>query len=261
MPESATHGPPGRPPVLTALAAQAAAAVLCIGAAALVRQSGLAAPTWPIILACQGGLAAALGLRWGLPRWWLPLNLAAPLAMAAGLALNPPTWVFPVILGLMVLVFWNSAGDRVPLYLSNRTTWEALGELLPPEPGGQFIDLGAGLGGALTALARRRPDMEFLGVETAPIPFAIGWLRLRLAGLKNAKIRFGNLWDTDLSKARVVYAFLSPAPMGSLFRKVRAELPAGSIFISNSFEAPGAAPQETRELPDRRRTRLLIWRF
>ncbi len=260
MPEqNPTSSPPRRPPIVVALTAQAVAAVLCFGLAGVLARSGVAGLQIPLILAGQGVLAAVLGGRWGLASWWIPLQLVLPMAAGAALALDVPSWIYLLAFAALVLVFWNTTRDRVPLYLTNRPTWQAIADLLPDKQGAQFMDVGAGLGGTLVFLAKTRPDMRFHGVESAPLPFAAAWLRLKLAGAGNAALHFGDMWKTDLSECDVVYAFLSPEPMPALFKKVKAEMPAGSRFISNSFDVPGETPTETRALGDRRRTNLLIW--
>ena len=89
----------------------------------------------------------------------------------------------------------------------------------------------------------------------------IAWFRIHLSRGKNIQLHFGNIWDMDLSKFDVVYAFLSPVPMAQLFLKVRSEMRHGSLFISNSFEVPDEKPTEILQIDDRRKTKLLIWRL
>ena len=48
--------------------------------------------------------------------------------------------------------------------------------------------------------------------------------------------------------------------MPRLWEKVRREMRPGSLFISNSFDVPGFPPDETVELHDLSRARLLVWR-
>ncbi len=249
----------GLPPLALALAAQLVAAAPVFGAGlALAAATGATIPL-PGLLALQGAAAALLGMSFGLARWWAPIQLLLPAAVAAGLWLPVPAWVYlAAFLGLL-LVFWNSAGDRVPLYLTNRKTWAELARLLPEKGSFGFIDLGSGLGGALAFLARRRPDGRFTGIETAPVPYALS--KLRLSGLSNSSLRWGDIWDEDLSRYDVVYCFLSPAPMPALYRKARAEMRPGTLFVSNSFAVPGSPADSLVAVDDRRRTRLHIWRM
>jgi hypothetical protein len=103
--------------------------------------------------------------------------------------------------------------------------------------------------------------MTFVGIESAPLPFAIARLRLVLSGLPNLAITYGDLWKQDLSEYQAVYCFLSPEPMTRLYSKARQEMMPGSQLISNSFGVPDIVPDEVVSIEDRRQTELLIYRF
>ena len=72
-------------------------------------------------------------------------------------------------------------------------------------------------------------------------------------------MRRADLWEVGLAEFGVVYCFLSPEPMAELWRKARAELRPGALFISNSFAVPGASPDFTVEVGGRQQ--LLVWRM
>lgn len=114
-------------------------------------------------------------------------------------------------------------------------------------------------------MSRARPELDVVGIETAPIPFALAWLRARLSGCANIRVLYGDIWAHDLAPYDLAYAFLSPAPMPRLLAKARAEMRPGSRLVSNSFDVPdnipGHAPDETLTLDDRRATRLFTWRM
>jgi hypothetical protein len=213
-------------------------------------------PALPAWLALHGGLVLLLSAWLGLPRWWWPLQVLCLPAALVLLRLELPSWVFLLVFLLLLLVYWNAGGDRVPLYLSSRATWKAVDKLLPEGPFA-FVDLGCGLGGLLAYLAGRRPEGRFCGVESAPLPLLASWLRLR--GRPNCQVRRADLWQVELAEFSVVYCFLSPAPMAELWRKARAELRPGALFISNSFAVPGISPDLTVEVGGRQR--LLVWRM
>ncbi|MFQ5765644.1 MAG: hypothetical protein ACE5GT_12015 [Rhodospirillales bacterium] len=253
--------PPARMPLLTALAAQLVAGALVFGGAlALARATGEGVPL-VALLALQGVLAALLGLRLRLQPWWVPIQLVLPSAVAVGWFWRLPAWIYLTAFAGLALVFWNAARGGVPLYLTNRETRAALAGLLPDKAGFRFLDLGSGLAGPVAALARRRPDGDFTGIESAPVLFALGWLRLRFSGLANARIRYRDFWAEDLGGYDVVYAFLSPVPMPALVEKARREMRPGSLLISNTFQAPDRPADEIVEVGDRRRTRLHLWRM
>ena len=154
------------------------------------------------------------------------------------LAIDPNWFLFGAI--LLLLVFRGALSGQVPLYLSNRQTVGALAELLAERGPSRFLDLGAGLGSTTVPLADALPDSRFTGVENAPLTWLVG--RFFSLGRPNIRWRWDDLWQTPLNDYDVVYAFLSPAPMPRLWDKVRAEMPAGSLFISNTFPVPGVAP-------------------
>lgn len=179
------------------------------------------------------------------------------------ITLQPPLWFYPLVIGVIFIFYANTLTERVPLYLTNRTTWTALSQMLDRhsaetalEARPAFVDLGCGLGGALAYLARAHPGWQFVGVETAPGPYLIA--KLRTASLTNVEIRFQSLWKTNLAAFDVVYAFLSPAPMPRLHAKAAAQMRPGTVLISNSFWADAQPFDGIVEVNDARSTRLIF---
>ncbi|MBU0592262.1 MAG: class I SAM-dependent methyltransferase [Gammaproteobacteria bacterium] len=207
---------------------------------------------------CIGIIAAGLGWAWQLPRWWLPINIlfVPGLVTMNGLGLEP--YWYLAIFALLLLVYWSVARTRVPLYLSSHKAWEAVAERLPASA--VVADLGSGLGGLLHFLAQQRPDGRYVGMEIAPLPFLLSWLRMRL-GSGCYEVRWASLWHVDLQPFDVVYAYLSPVPMADLWRKVQQEMRPGTLFISNTFQVPGVEPNEMVPLDDLHQSRLYIYRL
>ncbi len=175
------------------------------------------------------------------------------------LTIAPPLWLYPAVFVLIFLFYANTLTERVPLYLTNRTTWAALAQVLDgvkPSHDGRpaFVDLGCGLGGMLAYLARAKPDWDVVGVETAPGPYLIA--KVRTALIPNATVRFQSLWNTDLAPFDVAYAFLSPAPMARLHAKAASQMRAGTLFVSNSFWGDDQPYDAIVEVSDGRKTRL-----
>ncbi len=222
-----------------------------------VATHGLCAPSLHWICLTEGLIAWGLSRWLGLPSWWQAINLLFfPLLWLASRAETNPLWYLAAFI-ILALTSLGSVRTRVPLYLSSPRAMQALAARLPKQAGLRFADLGCGLGGPLAELARQRPDLKLHGVETAPL----NWLASRLRLGRRAKIRFGSLWDEDLSRYDVVYAYLSPAPMQRLWEKARDEMRPGTLLVSNSFEIPGVTPDEVVELHDLSRSRLLLWRM
>ncbi|MCQ4257013.1 class I SAM-dependent methyltransferase [Stutzerimonas stutzeri] len=248
-----------RSPALLALFSQLLSLILCwLLILILARTAGwhltLLAAAW-----LQGTMAALIGGRCGLSRWWLPINLG----FVPGLVLLQdhalPPWLLLVGFVVLLLLNWNALTERVPLYLTGTAAEGQLIHRLAQLPDGfRFVDLGSGLGGTLLRLAQTYPNAHFVGVETAPLTFALCWLRCLLQ--PNCRVRFRSIWRESLADYDVVYCFLSPAPMPALWQKARAEMRPHALLISNSFEVPGVAPQEVLPIEDWRHSRLLIWR-
>lgn len=207
---------------------------------------------------CAGSMAAVLGWVWQLPRWWLPINfLFVPgLVMMRNLALEPQWYL--AVFALLLLVYWSVAKTRVPLYLSSRKAWQAVAERIPPSA--HVIDLGSGLGGLLRHLAQQRPGGRYVGMEIAPLPFLVSWLRMQICSAPY-EIRWGSLWKIDLQPFDVVYAYLSPVPMADLWHKIEREMRPGTLFISNTFQVPGAEASEVVQLDDLHHSCLYLYRL
>lgn len=246
------------PPSLRALIAQVAASLFTL--VFLAPGFGLIGIDFSLILAAviQGALAAAMGSRLGLAPWWLPIHLLFAPAIVWMLSFGiSPQWFFALFL-LLCLVYWSVFRSQVPLYLSSHKAREAVADLLPVKSKFAFLDVGAGLGGMLGYLSGKRPDGQFYGMEIAPLPFALAWLR-KMACRGGYQIRWGDFWTSSLAAYDVVYAYLSPVPMGKLWAKACAEMAPGTRFISNTFSIPGEEPEEIVVLDDFHRSRLYVY--
>jgi SAM-dependent methyltransferase len=245
-------------PILAAILAQLVAGVATFGLAFLL--AGFWAPETAllVLVAVQALLAAGVSYLLRLQVWWLWIAALFPLALYLGLNLGDvPAWPFGLAFVVLYLFFSNTARERVPLYLSNRQTAQALCQLMRDRGAHRFIDLGCGFGGVVRTVAGNGYTAS--GVETAPMAFLIARV---LSSLKRrGTIVRRDLWTVDLSDVDVVYTFLSPEPMPALYRKAKAEMKPGSLLVSNSFAVEGIEPLEVWELPDRRRTQLFLYRM
>jgi hypothetical protein len=175
------------------------------------------------------------------------------------LALGLSSWYYLLAFLLLLLIYWSSFRGQVPLYLSSQKVWNALESQLPSDCEFRFMDVGSGLGGLLVHLAKTCPQGKYFGIESAPLPFLVSWLRIRMSGATNCKVYWGSYWDIDFGQYDVVFAYLSPAPMTEIWQKARREMPSGSKFISSTFEVPGVPPEQTLTVDDLHRSTLYIW--
>jgi SAM-dependent methyltransferase len=219
-------------------------------------------PQTPVLLwvLLQAVGAALLGRRWSLGPYWTLFQLALPLAVFWQAGHSVPMWAYPTLLAILFLVYGGGILTRVPLYNSGRPAWRALADLVPEDEDIVFIDLGAGLGGPLAYIAKRRPRAALLGVEASPLVWLAGRLRT-LRFWRRCRFRLGSIWKADLRAAHIVFAFLSPAPMPALWAKARREMRQGSLLVSHSFEAPGQEPERRIPLPGRKGAALLLYRM
>lgn len=246
------------PKILIALFAQLLA--LGVLAIAVFLLSYIVAPPYPVwlLVVSQGVLAAFLSCRLGLPCWWRIIQVLFPVGLYLGVvyAIDP---LFALLLFVLLwLIFFNAIKERVPLYLTNRTTRDALKKLIKRKKHIRFLDLGSGLGGNVVFMSQQVNVVRSDGVETAPIPYLVSKL---FSWLRGGHIYAMDLWSTKLEYYDLVYAFLSPDPMQKLWQKVIEEMKPGSVFISNSFAVPDVVPSEIWELDDRRHTKLFVYRM
>ena len=198
-----------------------------------------------------------------LASWWLLIQLLFAPALVLMLTLSIPPGYFLAAFVIMLAVYWSTYQTQVPLYLSSNKVWRALEGLLPvqkAEVNFRFIDLGSGLGGVLTYLARVRADGHYSGIESAPLPWLMSWLRTRR--YSNCEVHWGSIWDEqlcNLAQYEVVFAYLSPVPMERLWHKARSEMRPGTLFISSTFNVPGHEADHRITVDDLHQSTLLVW--
>lgn len=217
------------------------------------------ASLWEMALV-QGSLAALLSRLAGQARWWHLLHFVFLPAVVLARPLSIPASAYLGAFVLLVLFYWSSFRTQVPLYLSSREARTALASLLPEAGRFSFVDLGSGVGGVPLDLERRFPVARLHGVEIAPAPWFIGWLRGRLRG---SRVRFArrDYAALDLAEFDVVFAFLSPAAMPGLWRQACAQMRSGSLFISQAFPVDARPPDRVVANGDGARHTLYAWRM
>jgi hypothetical protein len=185
-----------------------------------------------------GGVACLFARFSRQPWWWQVIHLFFAPLIWLGLQLPiSPLWHLGAFV-ILFLIFRGAASGQIPLYLSGAKTVVRLATLLPHKA--RFLDIGAGIGSLLLPLARQRPDLRLAGIDNAPLPWLLGWLRTRTTGID---WRWGDFWTHSLTPCEAVYCFLSPAPMTALWDKACREMAPGSLFVSKAFPVPGQTPE------------------
>jgi SAM-dependent methyltransferase len=250
-----------RPPAVQALLLQCAAFVLI--SLLLTVLDAVAHVSIPLIAALlvQGAIAAGLTYWRGLDTWWLPIQCIFPVALIGMQALAIPPIYYLLLFIALTTLFWSTFRTRVPYFPSHLATWQAVDNLLPnARHSGKtlsFIDIGSGFGGLALYLAKQHPASRFIGIEIAPLPWLISFLRARARGRAN-QFLLGDYEQLDFAQFDVVFAYLSPAAMPALWEKARAEMQPGSLLLSYEFKIPGIPPEITT-VADKRNATIYGW--
>ncbi len=208
----------------------------------------------------QGLLASFISYYLRMPLWWVFINLLFTPIVVITLSFNISPFWFLLFFVCLVSIYGKTYKTQVPLYLSSKNVTTILETLLPKQRQFSFVDLGSGCGGLLNDLADSHKNGQFYGIESAPLPFLISRIR-SVFQVSNCKIFWGDFWQHDFSKYDVVYAYLSPIPMESLWQKASKEMRSGSLLISNTFIIPGITPYKSIHLRDFSKSTLYLWKI
>ena len=246
-----------RAPAVTAALIQLLAVLPMLAISWMLARSG-SAMSIAMIALLQGAIAALITCKTNLAPWWRAIELLFPLALLGAHSLHLPPVIFLLLFVLMLGMYWSTFRTQVPFYPSAPAVWSAVAQLLPARPL-CVIDIGSGLGGLVLALARKRPDAQYVGIELAPLPWLISFLRARLSGSAAHFVR-GDYELLDFSGYDVVFAYLSPAAMEALWRKAEREMRPGTMLLSYAFLIGAKDPDQiiavTQSGPA-----LYVWHF
>ncbi len=199
------------------------------------------------LLVCHATFAAIAAFFLRFDWWWIPIQFCFPLLAYFLLQMAVAPSVYLVVLLIFSALYWSTYRTQVPYYPSRSELIEPIFKLIPLTTGATFVDVGSGMGGLLLKLAKRRKDAFFYGVEIAPLPWLISVIRARVAN-SHAEFQLGDFYSLDLSKFDVVFCYLSPAAMPSIWKKARAEMRCGTLFLSYEFIVPTVTPDFSIEI-------------
>jgi hypothetical protein len=254
-PQPVSVRPQGWQRLLLAMVLQVGVAMLWLGLLVQTNWAG----RMPLLfwLVVHGLITAGLSHWRTRELWWTVFHLVMPWLALLALQWHLPLWVYPALALLLLAVFSPVLRDRVPFFLSSDQVAQSLLLVMDQRQTSSFVDLGCATGGLLMTLAKSRLETQFVGVETAWLPYWVA--RLRTWQLANVTIRRQNIWDTHLGGFDLVYCFLSPDPMTRLGGKFEEEADRGACLVSNSFRIPDRKPDETRTVTDWRESVLWVY--
>lgn len=109
---------------------------------------------------------------------------------------------------------------------------------LMPKDARTIIELGSGWGGMTRRLHKAFPDAHVTGYERSILPY--------LASRLIANTRRADIFTVDLSKADVVFCYLSPWHMMRLEDQIKTMKP-GAVLISVSFSLLDREPDAAKD--------------
>lgn len=157
----------------------------------------------------------------------------------------PYDWLW---LGLLVVVALALPGLRArwggaPYVRSSGKTQDTVFRFADIRPGETVYDLGCGDGTVVRGAARYGADAT--GIEASFLTFLLAWCWT--LPVRNARIRFGDLWKGDYSGADVVFCYLLVSSMQRFEREIWPTLKPGCRVVSNSFRMKGVAPERAED--------------
>ena len=100
----------------------------------------------------------------------------------------------------------------------------------------KFYDLGSGDGKVCLEIAKYYPKLQVTGVEKFGMIYWISKLRLYFHNAPNLKFIQSDFFEIDLSKADLIFIFLTKSVLNKLLPKFLEELKDGAMIFSNNFQ-------------------------
>lgn len=113
-----------------------------------------------------------------------------------------------------------------------------LSQLLKLEDNKIFYDLGCGDGRVIFYLARKYPQVKFVGVEISLFLFCLCNLRKFWGNYQNVNFKLADYMRLDLNLTDYVFIFANMQPVSDLAKKIENEVKKEVFLISYCFEIP-----------------------
>ena len=212
------------------------------------------------LLVCMQALMASLvSYSLGMASWWRVIHFIFPLAVWLMCLWQVPNQIYLAGLILSLSVFWSTFRSQVPFFPSRPIVWQRLAKLMPQARSVRLIDIGSGLGDVAMHIAKLRPDSQIEGIEVAPLPWLVSYLRAKLQR-SNAIFKLGDYRSLNFAHYDVIFAYLSPVAMPALWQKASQEMRSGSLLISLEFDIPGVA-SSLRIAGSKNSPMLYVWKL
>ena len=207
----------------------------------------------------QALLAAMFSYVAGMASWWRWIHLCFPLAAWAMFQWQIPNEIYLVGFIISLSLFWTTFRTQVPFFPSRPVVWQQVAKIIPQNKPVRLIDIGSGLGDMSMYMSKIRPDSQIEGIEIAPLPWVISYIRAKFRRSK-AEFKLGDYTALDFANYDVIFAYLSPAAMVNLWQKASHEMQAGSLLISLEFEIPNIIPS-VRIAAKKNSPAIYVWKI
>ena len=207
----------------------------------------------------QALLAATFSYLAGMASWWRWIHLCFPLTAWIMFQWHIPNAVYLVGFIISLSLFWTTFRTQVPFFPSRPVVWQQVANIIPQDSPVRLIDIGSGLGDMSMYMAKTRPDSQIEGIEIAPLPWMISFIRAKFRR-SSATFILGNYQALDFANYDVIFAYLSPAAMRMLWDKASQEMRPGSLLISLEFEIPGV-PESMRIIGNKNTPEIYVWKI
>jgi len=166
------------------------------------------------------------------------------------------------IILVVLLALWGVsnliavAGGSPPVHTSLRTCYDIL-KLAKATDKDTVLDLGSGNGNMMVC-ATRYFHAKAIGYEISPFFFLQSKLR---AIPNNSKIRihFASIFEANLSDATIIFIYLLPKMLLTVFSKIQKEARPGTIIVTRGFPLPNWHPIK-RLIVGREKTKIFIYK-
>jgi hypothetical protein len=189
----------------------------------------------------QALLAACFSCWVGMARWWRWIHFSFPVALWGMLNWHLPTEIYLIGFMISLSLYWTTFRSQVPFFPSRPIVWQQVAKIIPKDKPLRLIDIGSGLGDMSMYIAKLRPDSHIEGIEIAPLPWLISYVRGKMRR-STATFKIGDYHTLNFANYDVIFAYLSPAAMLTLWEKASHEMLPGSLLISLEFEIPEVKP-------------------
>lgn len=189
----------------------------------------------------QAVTASVFSYLIGMASWWRWIHFSFPLAIWVMSSWQVPSEIYLAGFIISLSLFWTTFRSQVPFFPSRPIVWQQVANIIPQDKPIRLIDIGCGLGDMAMHIAKVRPESRIEGIEIAPLPWLISYVRGKIKH-STATFTMGDYRALNFANHDVIFAYLSPAAMVSLWQKASLEMLPGSLLISLEFEIPGITP-------------------